>query len=127
MAFMKPGTKAAAPVAAAAKKNDFIPSKPVATLSVQGAGEDKAVIITGLFENVSKKGDKFLSGKDKESGVKYFLQMGKQGEKLSYTEDGKTYIELCVVETKQGKNGPFKVGVDKENNKFLIFPKTPRE
>jgi len=123
MAFQRPGTKAAAPVAAAAKKDDFIPSKPVATLSVKCPGEDKSQIITGLFANKDKKGNEFLSGKDKNSGTKYYVQDSKTGKKLSYSDDGKTFVELCTLEQKQGKQGPFLVGVDKEENSFFVFGK----
>jgi hypothetical protein len=121
MAFVRPMAKK--PEAPAAKKGEFVPSKPVATLSVQAPGEDKSQIITGLFENTNKKGEKFMSGKDKESQVKYYVQDGKQGKRLSYSDDGKTFNELCILEEKQGKQGKFLVGVDKDQNKFFVFPK----
>ncbi len=46
--------------------------KPTHVLKMQGE-DGKLVTITGLFESVDKKGETYLSGKDKESGIKYVV------------------------------------------------------
>lgn len=124
MAFQRP-MKAAAPVAAAKaqpKKPEFVPGMPVATLSVKPAGEQESQIITGLFERTDKKGNKFLTGKSKEDPVRYFVQDGKEGKKLSCAEGEKSgFTEVCLLKECQGKKGMFLAGEDTDKNKFYVF------
>jgi hypothetical protein len=60
-----------------ASKSNFSPAakgtKPGFLLKVQEEVGGEIRIVTGLFTAVTKNGEEYLSGKDRESGAKYFI------------------------------------------------------
>ena len=61
----------------AGQKSNFTPAakgtKPGFLLKVQEEVGGEIRIVTGLFTAVTKTGEEYLSGKDRESGAKYFI------------------------------------------------------
>ncbi len=49
-------------------------SKPTHVLKMKG-DDGKLVTITGLFPGVAKNGEEYLSGTDRESGIKYVVYL----------------------------------------------------
>jgi len=67
-----PATKAATPVASDAPA--FAKgTKPSHVLKYKEGQDGKFVRITGLFESVTKGGEKYLKGTDKENGITYVI------------------------------------------------------
>lgn len=71
----KPAQEAAAPVAQTEAAPAGKGNKPAFNLYIQKVGEEEKTKLTGLFKDVSKKGDTYFKGKDSE-GNKYIVFIG---------------------------------------------------
>lgn len=87
MAFPKPGQKVAQAPAKQATGNDFAPSakgtKPTHVLKAKVGKDGKFERITGLFAGVTKTGEEYLKGTDKNNDVSYIIMLNNYDEKNS--------------------------------------------
>jgi hypothetical protein len=73
MALVNRGRPAAAPVNASASRQATAKgTKPAYVLKFKDS-DGSIKRITGLFTSVSKNGEEYLSGKDRDSGVTYYV------------------------------------------------------
>lgn len=72
--------QSAAPVAQAASTGGQAKVLPAFILKFKDA-DGSIKTLTGLFESVSKKGQTYFSGKDRESGVTYYVMTNDKASK----------------------------------------------
>ena len=125
--------KKSAPAASGASTNTA-KTMPVFSLSVAVEGQEGLVNLTGLFENKSKAGNKYFSGKD-EDGNKFFLFPSTKEDESPYRlavsnadsgEEGglENIANLDAAESKKGIT--YFTGNASNGDRFMVFAKTPK-
>lgn len=116
----------AAPVVAGGKG-----SRPAFNLKVKVGDSKETVAVTGLWEQTSKKGVNYISGLDKESGIRYMIFDSKQveGGKELRCKEGQNgeLVSICSLEPKTSKQGSaYFTGKSAQGDTFFVFANEPK-
>lgn len=117
----KPAGQPAAKVSARETKQ--LPEK---SLTARAKDSEEFVKITGLFSSVSKTGSKYLTGKDKASGLRYYMfdNKDKKGERqiaLMYKGEEQQLVKVAELQERTNKAGKqMFVGEDAEGTSYFI-------
>lgn len=106
-------------------------SRPTHSLKVRPKDSKDSINLTGLWNQVSKKGVEYLSGKDKEQNIRYMVFSSKKGEnvrELRYKEGDGDLVTVCALEQATSKKGDvFFSGKSEEGHTYFLFVNTPRD